>query len=339
VSRLIDEMLTLLTVSISKRATLRTDLGAGLPLVLGNKTQLRQVVMNLVLNASEAIEEGEGTVRIATSSSAAPLNGEDVRIEITDTGGGMTEEARSRIFERTFTTKAGARGMGLAVVRGIVRAHGGMVKVSSTPGQGTTFDVLLPSAGQVAGRGFWASPASMLDAIPAGGATVLLIEKEDHLRASIAKTLGRTGFSVLPAPDDEVALDILRNHPMDIDAVILDLTPGRSGLEVLKQVRQVRGRVPIVLTGSGTQVEGHHGGPGLSFLPKPYRVDRLVRQLRRAMALPRPDRNEAQAAAASSGTRTGESWVNSATIAGSVASPLKEQGSENAPQQQVFKDA
>jgi CheY-like chemotaxis protein len=330
-------MLTLLRVSISKRATLRTDLGAGLPLVLGNKTQLRQVVMNLVLNASAAIEGGGGTVRIATSSNEMPLNGEHVRIEITDTGGGMTEEARSRIFERTFTTKAGARGMGLAIVRGIVRAHGGMVKASSAPGQGTTFDVLLPSAGQVAGRGFWASPASVLDASSAGTPTVLLIEKEDHLRSSIAKTLGRTGFSVLPAPDDEVALDILRNHPMDIDAVILDLTPGRSGLEVLKQVRQVRGRVPIVLTGSGTQVEGHHGGPGLSFLPKPYRVDRLVRQLRRAM-MPRPERNDAQMAAACSGDRTAESRVNSATIAGSVASPLKEQGSENAPQQ-VFKDA
>jgi CheY-like chemotaxis protein/two-component sensor histidine kinase len=335
VSRLIAEMLTLLRVSISKHASLRTDLGTDLPAVLGNKTQLRQVVMNLVINASESMVGGDGTIRVATARTAMPAGpagfdwisanvGEQVRIEISDTGGGMTDETRNRIFERSFSTKAGARGMGLAVVQSIVRAHGGQVRVSSSLGQGTTFDVLLPTAAQVSGRGFWASPNNVLDTVATGSSIVLLVEKEDQLRAAIAKTLRRAGFSVLSAPDDQVALDILRNHPMDLDAVVLDLTPGRSGLEVLKQVRLVRGRVPVVLTGNGTQVESHGGGPGLSFLPKPYRIDRLVKQLRKAMQ-PRADREDSHAeTAAENRKRTEESAVNSKTFARSVASATKD---------------
>jgi PAS domain S-box-containing protein len=335
VSRLIEEMLTLLKISVSKRITLRTDLGSSLPPVLGNKTQIRQVVMNLVINASEAIEEDVGTIRIVTSKTPMPVspaggdvahaNGEYVRIEIADTGRGMTDETRNRIFKRPFTTKTGARGMGLAVVGGIVRAHGGLVKVTSALGRGSTFDVLLPTAAQVSGRGFRASPEIVVNTTPAGSPAVLLVEKEDHLRAAIAKTLHRAGFSVLSAPDDQVALEILQNHPLDIDAVILDLTPGRSGLEVLKHVRLVRGRIPVVLTGSGTQVESHGGGPGLSFLPKPYRIDRLVKQLRKALH-PRADRSHAEPAIAHGGTEsdTAGAGVNSETIARSVASSTKE---------------
>ena len=112
---------------------------------------------------------------------------------------------------------------------------------------------------------------------------------------------------------------------MDVDAVVLDLTPGRSGLEVLKQVRLVRGRIPVVLTGAGTPVESQNSGAGLSFLPKPYRIDRLVKLLRKAM-LPRPDRKEPQTETVrSGGERTGEPRVNSATISLSVASGLKGQ--------------
>jgi len=320
VSHVIAEILTLLRISISKNARLQTDLGADLPAVLGNKTQIRQLVMNLVLNASEAIATGNGSIRIATSkvttSGAAPgrdrYSGESVRIEVTDSGCGMTDEIKSRLFERSFSTKAGARGLGLAIVRDIVRAHGGLVQLNSAPGKGTTFEVLLPSAGQVAGRGFWTSPTSVVDKLPEGAPTVLLVEKEDPLRAAIGKTLRRMGFSVLSAPDDEVALDILSNHPMNIDAVILDLTPGRSGLEVLKHVRRIRGRVPVVLTGAGTQVESHNVEAGLIFLPKPYRIERLAKQLRKALA-------------ARTGNQTAEASVDSAPIARSAASSPKGQ--------------
>jgi PAS domain S-box-containing protein len=335
-SRLIDEMLTLLRVSISKRAKLRTEMATGLPPVLGNKTQLRQVVMNLVINASEALAESEGTIRIAIAGAAAAVEaagptpatspGEYLRIEISDTGSGMTDEIRNKIFERSFSTKPGARGMGLAAVQGIVQAHGGVVRVRSELGEGTTFDVLLPTASQITARGFRSSPASLMDAMATGSPAVLLVEKEDHLRTTISKTLRRAGFSVVSAPDDRVALDILRNHPMALDAVILDLTPGRSGLEVLKQVRLVRGRVPVILTGSGTQVEGHGAGPGLSFLPKPYRIDRLVRHLRKTIQ-PRIDCIDLHAAAGAggwNGKRTEESAVNSKTIATTVASGTKE---------------
>ena len=331
VSRLIEGMLALLNASISKRATLRCDLDRDLPAVLGSKTQIRQVILNLAVNASEAIAAREGIIRIGTSkmtTTAAAAggdptaaDGEYVRIEVTDTGGGMSDETRNRIFERSFTTKVGARGMGLAVVRGIVLAHGGHVKVTGALGQGTTFEVLLPSAAHVAGRGLRTFPMTMLSTASAGAPIVLLIEKEDHLRATIAKALGRTGLSVLSAPDDQAAVDVLRQHSPDIDAVILDLTPGRSGLEVLKEVRLVRESVPIVLTGSGTQVENHQGGPGLSFLPKPYRIERLVKQLRRAM-MPRSNRGDAAPEMGIGQAK--EPGVNSATIARLAASSLTE---------------
>lgn len=328
VSGLIGEMQTLLRVSISGSATLQTDLAADVPPVLGNKTQIRQVVMNLVINSSEAITAGGGSIRIATSRTATPetAGGESVRIEVTDTGCGMTDEIRNRLFERSFTTKAAGRGTGLAIVRDIVRAHGGLVKLTSAPGKGTTFEVLLPSAGQLAGHGFWASPATALDAFSMGALTVLLVEKEDPLRSSIARTLRRMGFSVLSAPDDEVALDILKNHPMNIDSVILDLTPGRSGLEVLKQVRRIRGRVPVVLTGAGTQVESHNPEAGLIFLPKPYRIERLAKQLRKALT-GRANGKEARAAAVGTGggNLTGHGGVNCTPIVRSAASSPKEQ--------------
>ncbi len=328
VSGVIAEMQTLLRVSISKAATLEIDLASDLPAVLGNKTQIRQLVMNLVINASEAITAESGSMRVATSRTAASGAGagESVRIEVTDTGCGMTDEIRNRLFEGSFTTKAGGRGSGLAMVRGIVRAHGGLVKLTSAPGKGTTFEVLLPSAGQVAGRGFWTSPATAVDAFSVGALTVLLVEKEDPLRSSISRALRRLGFSVLSAPDDEVALDILKNHPMNIDSVILDLTPGRSGLEVLKQVRRIRGRVPVVLTGTGTQVESHNAEAGLIFLPKPYRIERLAKQLRKALTGQQNGKEVRVAAACTGGEKATEpDVVNSEPIVRSAASTPKGQ--------------
>ena len=159
ISVLVEEMLQLLKGSFSKQVTLRTRLATNLPLIRANAGQLRQVVLNLILNALEALEHQEGTIVVATGrmqpgqSSAREYErewreGDYVRLVVSDTGCGMTEEVRSKAFDPFYTTKFLGRGLGLAVVEGILRSHGGSINVRSAPGMGSTFEVLLPCAAQ-----------------------------------------------------------------------------------------------------------------------------------------------------------------------------------------------
>jgi signal transduction histidine kinase len=150
---LVNEMLHLLKVAISKRVTLKTDLGKDLPPVRASSSQLRQLVLNLITNASDAIGDRAGEIRIsaqlvkiAGEPAASLPDGDYLRLEVSDTGSGMTREVRPRIFDPFFSTKETGRGLGLAVVHGIIRAHGGAINVTSKSGKGTTFEVLLPCA-------------------------------------------------------------------------------------------------------------------------------------------------------------------------------------------------
>jgi signal transduction histidine kinase len=171
-------MSQVLKVSISKSATLSIDLATDLGLVRGNAAQLKQLIMNLVVNASQAIGDREGRIRIRATMltpeqrmsfyQASPLaEHEYVQIEILDDGTGMPEEIKGRIFDAFFTTKPDGRGLGLAVAQCVVRAHGGIATVVSAPGQGTTFRVLLPclprilhATGESASKtGSWESPS------------------------------------------------------------------------------------------------------------------------------------------------------------------------------------
>jgi len=153
-SRLVNEMLGLIRISISKCAVLKTDLAEDLPAVLGNGPQIQQVVMNLVLNASDALGETGGEITVTTSVRRVPegspalslREGDCVRLEVSDTGSGISREAQARIFDPFYTTKFAGRGLGLAVVQGIVRAHKGEIELVSAPGQGTTFKVFWPVA-------------------------------------------------------------------------------------------------------------------------------------------------------------------------------------------------
>jgi signal transduction histidine kinase len=156
-SSLVSEMMELLRISISKTTKFETRLDPGLPAVLGDAPQLRRVAMNLIINASEAIG-GRGIIRVATTSvtnGAGPAGrnhlpeltqGDYLRLEVSDTGRGMGHEELARIFEPSFTTKSAGRGLGLSLVREIVQAHGGAVRVASSPGCGATFHVFLPCA-------------------------------------------------------------------------------------------------------------------------------------------------------------------------------------------------
>jgi PAS domain S-box-containing protein len=295
VSRLVEEMLELLKVSISKHAVLKTDLRKHLPPVRGNAAQIRQVVMNLIINASEAIGEKGGTIAVATShvtAAGAPNlpQGDYLQLEVTDNGCGITEEAQAKIFDPFFTTKFAGRGLGLAVVQGIVRAHAGAIQLASSPGQSTTFKILLPCAGHSAEAERGAIHLSPDEQMPAASATVLLVEDEELLRRSVSKMLRYKGFSVIEAGDGSVAIDLFYSHKHTIDVILLDMTiPGTSSREVIAAVQRIRPDAKLILTSaySSETVTRSLDGPQIrGFIRKPFQLDDLVRLLRDTLAAP-----------------------------------------------------
>jgi two-component system cell cycle sensor histidine kinase/response regulator CckA len=292
-SALIEEMLALVKVSISKYAALRIDLRKHLPAVRGNATQLRRIVMNLIMNASQAIGDKQGVINVRTSLAGerhADSDDNYVRLEISDTGCGMTEEDKARIFDPFFTTKRDGHGLGLAIVHGIVHSHDGAIKVASRLGSGTTFEVLLPCAQGRAENTLPAARVSTAEELLTVSGTVLLVEDEDTLRLAISKALRKRGVSVLAASDGRDAVEIFRAHAEDIGVVLLDLTlPGMPGGEVFCQIRRIKPCVKVILT-SALDLENAASAtsgecPAL-FLRKPYGFADLVRGLQGAVPLP-----------------------------------------------------
>ncbi len=297
-SSLVEEMLQLFKASISKHAILETDLGEGLPVVYGNPAQIRQIVMNLIMNASEAIGETPGLIRVTITAvevgpdervmGAAPLPGGDyLKLVVSDTGTGMPPEIQARIFDPFFTTKAMGHGLGLSVVQGIVRNHGGAIGVVSSSGAGTRFEVLLPCARQ------W--PAVVPDVTPQSlpaeqGAevtgTVLVVEDEDALRVPVSTMIRRTGLTVIEAKDGFGAVEQFQANEQDIDVVLLDVTlPGMKGYEVFTELRRIRPDIKIIVTTAYSQdmVSANLGGQQASaFIRKPYQIKELVNVLRDA---------------------------------------------------------
>jgi PAS domain S-box-containing protein len=252
------------------------------PPVRGDTAQMRQVILNLVSNAADAVADG-GRVTVSTTTLHASRQVLDARpetrhlpagvyalLEVADSGGGMDEATRSRIFDPFFTTKFTGRGLGLSAVQGIVRGHKGAVEVDTRPGQGSTFRVLLPGVGSVAdqavGRG--------------GGRTVLVIDDEDEVRAVARKLLEAVGFTVLTAVDGADGVDTFRSFHEQVSAVLLDLTmPPPDGRATLRGLRAVRADVPVVVcTGYGrAEAVASLGNddPPAGVLRKPFTADEL----------------------------------------------------------------
>jgi len=297
-SWLAGEMLELLKVSIPKHIALKTDLSSSLPAVLGNAPQLRQLVMNLIINASEAIEQ-TGSIYLATSHVAggrglAPRNptklteGDYVRLEVSDTGRGMSEEEQARVFAPFFTTKFGGRGLGLAVVQGIVRAHGGGLDLISCRGHGTTVRIFLPCAREHVERDSVPGVFPVDPELAWGPRTVLLVEDEDALRLPLSKFLRKSGFVVFEAADGSAAIKALRAQPAALDLVLLDMSiPGSSSLEVLREVSRLRPEIKVVLTSaySREMVAFPSDAPPVSaFIRKPFQLSELLKVIRRVLA-------------------------------------------------------
>ncbi len=287
--RIIEDTLQMLRISIGSNVELRLDLAANLPPIAADATQLRQVIMNLVINGSEAVgETAPGVVTLTTSvervvrdNSSQPTTictqaGDYVRLEVSDTGSGMSGETQSRIFDPFFSTKFTGRGLGLAAVLGIVRGHRGSITVESVVGQGSRFKLLFPAVdGPVAD--VVEPPRSM--AAWQGHGTVLVADDEGTIRAIVGSMLRALGFDAVVVSDGQEALDVFGAAPDRFAVVLLDLRMrSLDGEQTLAGLRRLRPDVRVVLMSGFDEHDtmARFAGKGLaSFLQKPFEVDAL----------------------------------------------------------------
>ena len=289
-SCMVEEMLTLLRVSASKHAVVETELAKDLPPLRANAAQLRQVVMNLVTNASEAIGDRGGTIRVRTKrvsigvdsppmESELLAEGEYVQLEVADTGCGMPPEIRGRVFDPFFTTKAAGHGLGLAVVEGIVRGLHGAIHVESDPGRGTTFRILLPGADTADESGPAVVDPTWRTAPFSREATILVVEDEDSLRQPVSKMMRHAGLTVMEASDGTAALEMIRARQRQIDVLLLDFTlPGSPSSEVLAEAKRLRPGMKVIVTSAYNKemVTASLAGSVEGFIRKPYEIKQLV---------------------------------------------------------------
>jgi two-component system cell cycle sensor histidine kinase/response regulator CckA len=296
-SGLVREILELLKISISKQAILKVDLPENLPPVRANAVQMRQVVMNLITNASEALGDKKGVIsvtvaKVGSGQDSLPDRQSNARVddylqmEVSDTGCGMTAEVLSRIFDPFFTTKFAGRGLGLAAVQGIIRSHGGSINAVSCPGKGTHFQILIPCIGQTALDSREITiPASASNNDGVTG-TVLVVEDEEELRFAVSKMLRKERFSVIEAGDGTTGASLFLANEHQIDVVLLDLTlPGMSGPDLLAELDRIRPGVKVILTTAYSQdlvyssIGKQHAW---SYIRKPYQFGEIVNLLRMA---------------------------------------------------------
>lgn len=300
---IVQEMTHLLELSISRKAFIKYDFADSVPPIEADATQVRQIIINLVTNASDAIGDRSGVICIATGAMECDRaylsetyldddlpEGLYSYIEVSDTGIGMSPTVRERIFDPFFTTKFTGRGLGLAAVLGIVRGHRGAVKVYTEQGCGTTVKVLFPSIEKcepmVDAPVFLSQPMSQ-------DSKILLVDDEETVRAVGRSMLERMGLEVLTAADGQEALEIFAEHKGVVSCVILDLTmPVVGGEECFRELRRIRRDVPVILTSGYNEQDliSRFAGKGLAgFMQKPYRMAVLQKKIQEAMGFGGPE--------------------------------------------------
>lgn len=304
---LLSEMAHLLEVSISKNVNLNYKLAPDTPTFDGDVTQIRQVVMNLITNASEAIGDSHGQIFLSTgvmecdrdyldgadtiigSPPEGPLpTGSYVYFEVADTGCGMSLETMAKVFDPFYTTKFTGRGLGMSAVLGIVRGHGGTIRIYSEPGQGSTFKVLFPvnDASSVEVRVPGKTAAE--DESWRGTGTILVVDDEETVRGVAKRMFESFGFQVLLAEDGLQGLEVYRTHTDEIVCVLLDLTMPRLGGErTFAELRKLRPNLPVILcSGYNEQdVTQNFVGKGLAgFIQKPFTFSELRETVRDALS-------------------------------------------------------
>lgn len=289
------DLVALLAETFPRTVTFQLDLQDKLPPLLADQNQLQQIVLNLCVNARDAMPSG-GSITLSTRVHAGAglrhLGGDPAQpyacLSVTDTGTGMTPEVRQRIFEPFFTTKQGNQGtgLGLAVVYGIVVAHHGFIDVESTPGAGSTFRVYLP----LAERAAVVPVATGSSEFPSGTESLLIVDDEESLRSLLCTALTQKGYSTRTASSGLEAIELVGDTTVQFDAVLLDLNmPGASGLDVLKVIRICRPAMRVMVISGHLTAEARAEFEQLgqrAFMQKPYKLDELGRNLRTLLENP-----------------------------------------------------
>lgn len=309
-TELVEENARMLRAAISGAITLSLQLAPNLPPIEADPGQVQQVILNLITNASEAIGEGPGIVRLSTGEQQCddaylaqsllptkPQAGRYVYIEVADTGSGMSPETLQRIFEPFYSTKATGRGLGMAAVQGIAIGHGGAILINSALGKGTTIRALFRAAdGQGASDArVESSPTEKASrtAAPPKGITVLVVDDEEMVRQLAQAMLERLGYTVLSAGGGRQAVEVYLAHTEEIGCVLLDLTmPQMDGAATFSALRALNPNLPVILSSgySEGEVTQRFAGAGLAgFIEKPYSLARLVETLDQALSSPQTD--------------------------------------------------
>ena len=290
---LIQDLIKFLGRTIDKRVTLEVELDAHLNLIEGDETQLEQSLINICLNARDAMPSG-GTLKIVTANQTPPQidhlkqrgrkEGDYIKITLSDTGTGMTPEVQSQIFEPFFTTKEPGRGtgLGLSMVYGIIQNHGGYIDLKSEPGQGTSFELYLPAIPDVMVEE--SSPFPQGSILTKGSETILVVDDEEIIRQLGADILEDEGYKVLMASRGEEAIQIYQENREDIALVVLDVVmPGLGGRETFLKLKNINPKIKVLLS-SGYSTNEEVGGilkEGVGgFVQKPYRDEELIGKVR-----------------------------------------------------------
>lgn len=290
-SSVVEEMLNLLQTVISKKAKLVCEFEAGLPDIRADATQIRQVIMNLITNASDSLgsEQGEIFVSIKVKKikssdllkgnfSNVVSDGEYVSVKVKDSGCGMSSDVIEKIFDPFFSTKSFGQGLGLAAVLGIVKSHHGSIGIKSNRGSGTTIEILFPVEKNEL------SQADLLKKIELQSISkqkrVLVVDDEPTMRGVTKAMLERFNVKVELAVNGQSAIERVKGHQKSFDAIILDLTmPEKDGRETLREIRQLDKKIPVILTSGYTELDATKdfgAGSYNAFLQKPFGPKELM---------------------------------------------------------------
>jgi hemerythrin-like metal-binding protein/PAS domain S-box-containing protein len=295
---LVEDVLRLLRATQPPAVALHWAPAAGLPFMKGDAGQVKQVILNLIVNGLEAVGPEGGAVTLRTGwetvdrttiathfQSQALKPGRHLALEVADTGPGIAPEVLERIFDPFFTTKSQRHGLGLATVQGIVRNHSGGLRVTSAAGRGTTFKVLFPAVAEAGARAGSEPDEQATDFHGAG--TILVVDDEDAVRAVAARALRRMGFEILEARDGLEALAVFAENWDKVRLILLDLTmPRMGGEETYRELRKAGALAPIILSSGFRSEEARQRFQGLAlagFLQKPYRLRALAETIRNVL--------------------------------------------------------
>jgi PAS domain S-box-containing protein len=289
-SGLIAEILHLLEISIPKKVQLQVAREPDLPLIEADASQIQQIVMNLVINAAEAVGPEGGTIWVSTgvADTEAADNrkpGRSVYMEVRDSGSGMDEVTRAKIFDPFFTTKFTGRGLGLAAVSGIIRGHKGRIEVESVPGEGSTFRVFLPALEADSLRTEEVPASPDLQSTAAGS---ILVVDDDAVVRRLAKTaLEYRGYAVLLAENGLEAVTVFQQRNAEITGVLLDMgMPIMDGEEAFRHIRAIRPDVPVLVASGYSEFAmlERFGDSNARFIQKPYTARQLAEKIKALLA-------------------------------------------------------